>query len=453
MKTTNSRKANGHYARAKTNYTLALLAAVEFEMANNAGQWLLAARRSKQNTTNKKFEAQIALFKDYQTNPSKLKFDKLFNDNIGIVTFTINRWFSHPALASKRDDMTQEGSIGLMSAIRKFNPDLDRKFSPYAILWVRQAIIKYILTDKSVKLPLPLMSAIKKYNEDPDQFELDQLDPEKAKAKGFKNMMQRYKLQRFDISLDEEFGNGNGSSDDKALCYKDMLVTNIDNTYSGSVYDGSGTPFLTGGEINSFTSYEFDGENSQEYLEYVDALAKLCRKDIVVVALRYGFSEDEAVVFADMLQAMENKSAEDKELAESKNIAVFNGLRHFSPVEKRSGAPKDKTTKRKYITRKDEGAADFRKISGIVKELGFSRVNHATARNIVNSRLYDIAAFMNHKRATVTEPREVKKLTEEQIKSIILTSPAFHARFAEVLKGSYAYLLRKKEEQTKNEKV
>jgi hypothetical protein len=343
--------------------------------------------------------------------------------------------------------MVQEGSIGLMSAIRKFNPDLDKKFSPYAILWVRQAIVKYVLTDKSVKLPMPLMSAIKKYNQNPEQFEIDQLDPEKAKAKGFKNMMQRYQVQRFDVSLDEEFVNGSGK-DDCVTSYKDLLVTNIDNSYSGSVCDGSGSPFLQIGNASSFTNYDFGGENPDDYAEYVDALTHLSRKDIVVVALRYGFSEEEAVIFADLLQAMEQKAQQDDEEA----TQTFSGLRQFQPVEKRSvKTVKKKGDKRKYITRKDEGAADFRTISGIVKELGFSKVNHATARNIVNSRLFDIAEFMNNQRATVTEPSEVKKLSEEQIKTIILTSPAFHARFAEVLKGSYAYLLKSNKKENENE--
>ena len=64
--------------------------------------------RKKTPGINKKFADQIAQFKEYQTNPTKKKFDKLFNDNLGIVNFTINRWFSHQALSPKRDDMVQE---------------------------------------------------------------------------------------------------------------------------------------------------------------------------------------------------------------------------------------------------------------------------------------------------------------------------------------------------------
>lgn len=422
--------------------------------------WRKKKTTQHQNNVNQKFIAQIKEFKEYKANPTKKLFDKLFEDNLGIVNFVINRWFAHSVFQSKRDDMLQEGSIGLMSAIRKFNPDLDKKFSPYAILWVRQAIIKYILTDKSVKLPIPLMSAIRKFNDNPELFEAEQLqDPEKAKTAGFKSMMERYRVQQFDVYLDEElktFDGGEGTQ-----TFKDLLVTNIDNSYSGSVYDGSGTPFMNHGNVSAFTTYEVRGENTQEYVQYIDALTHMTKKDVVVVALRYGFKEEEAVIFADMLQALiesrrgdgddEEQSDGDGETNLTKNV-FFSGLRQFPTVEKQasSGATTStkgsRVTKRKYITRKEETAADFRTISGIVKDLGFAKVNHATARNIVNSRLFDIASFMNTKRATETEPTEVRKLSEDQIKSIILTSPEFHARFAEVLKGSYAYLLSKKRE-------
>lgn len=415
--------------------------------------WRKKNKTQQSGNVNQKFVAQIKEFKEYKANPTKKLFDKLFADNLGIVNFVINRWFAHSVFQSKRDDMLQEGSIGLMSAIRKFNPDLDKKFSPYAILWVRQAIIKYILTDKSVRLPIPLMSAIRKFNENPELFEAEQLqDPDKAKTAGFKNMMERYRVQQFDVSLDEELRSSNAEGEG-GLSFKDLLVTNIDNSYSGSVYDGSGTPFMSQGNVSSFTTYEISGENTQEYVQYIDALTHMTKKDVVVVALRYGFTEEEAVIFADMLQAMLQSKQDDEEGADTdRPTTTFSGLRQFPTADKHPAVftanqpSKKRGAKRKYITRKEESAADFRTISGIVKELGFTKVNHATARNIVNSRLFDIASFMNTKRATQIEPTEVRKLTEEQIKSIILTSPEFHARFAEVLKGSYAYLLSKKKE-------
>jgi len=61
-------------------------------------------------------------------------------------------------------DLINEGTIGLISAAHRFNPEKNCRFSTYATWWVRQSITK-ALGNKSrlIRIPLYLQNQIRKY--------------------------------------------------------------------------------------------------------------------------------------------------------------------------------------------------------------------------------------------------------------------------------------------------
>lgn len=101
-----------------------------------------------------------------QTSDNKLAKDaarkKLVNANLRLVVSIAKKYIGQGVLFM---DLVQEGTLGLIKAVEKFDYTRNFKFSTYATWWIRQAILRSIANNsRSIRIPVHMSDKIRKYN-------------------------------------------------------------------------------------------------------------------------------------------------------------------------------------------------------------------------------------------------------------------------------------------------
>ena len=95
-------------------------------------------------------------------NGDEIARNKIIEANIRLLKFVASKYVK-TVKQNDFEDLYQEGTFGLIRAIEKFDNTKGYRFSTYAVVWIRQAITRYIAdTDQTVRYPVHLVETIKK---------------------------------------------------------------------------------------------------------------------------------------------------------------------------------------------------------------------------------------------------------------------------------------------------
>lgn len=149
--------------------------------------------------------------------------DKMVTSNLRLV---VNFAKKFPSISVSLPDLIQEGNLGLIRAVEKYDPSRNIKFSTYAAWWIRQAFLRAVKTQgKTIRLPTHVYDSLTRLRRLQDEIRMNEdRNPsveELADLIGVKastvNRLLSLQNEPVSLSCSVRYRQGNSDPDDKTI--------------------------------------------------------------------------------------------------------------------------------------------------------------------------------------------------------------------------------------------
>jgi RNA polymerase nonessential primary-like sigma factor len=190
--------------------------------------------------------------------------DRMIRANLRLVVKLARRYRTRP-LTLPYSDLIEEGNLGLIRAVEKFNPELGFRFSTYATWWIRQYIERAIMNQaRVVRLPLHIVKEMNTY---------------------FKAISKIMRKDNRRVSVQELRGVLNKTSDEVYAMYSLMEDTVSLDAMHGYDFERTLLDFLSDSTAVDPLLSSYHSEIEQKVMRWLNLLPK---KSQEIMIKRYG---------------------------------------------------------------------------------------------------------------------------------------------------------------------